>query len=97
MPDGCMPKFRDLSIRTKLVLLAMVSASVALLLSCIGFAVNDIKMLRNSAVQSLGTQARMLAFNSTAVLSFHDATAAEQLLKSMKSQPLIEFACLWWA
>ena len=90
-----MPKFRDLSIRTKLVLLAMVSASVALLLSCIGFAVNDIKMLRNSAVQSLGTQARMLAFNSTAVLSFRDAPAAQLLLKSLQSQPAIEFACLY--
>ncbi len=67
-----MLRFRDLSIRTKLVLLAMASASVALTLSCIGLAVNDIQMMRNSTVQSLGTQARMLAFNSTAVLSFHD-------------------------
>ncbi|MGA2796563.1 MAG: ATP-binding protein, partial [Thermoguttaceae bacterium] len=90
-----MLKFRDLSIRTKLVLLAMVSASVALLLSCIGFAVNDIKMMRNSTVQSLSTQARMLAFNSTAVLSFRDAPAAQLLLKSLKSQPAIEFACLY--
>ncbi len=90
-----MLKFRDLSIRTKLVLLAVISASVALLLSSIGLAVNDIQMMRNSTVQSLSTQARMLAFNSTAVLSFHDAPAAEQLLKSMKSQPLIEFACLY--
>jgi signal transduction histidine kinase/CheY-like chemotaxis protein len=90
-----MLKFRDLSIRTKLVLLAMVSASVALLLSCIGFAVNDIKMMRDSTVQSLSTQARMLAFNSTAVLSFRDAPAAQLLLKSLKSQPAIEFACLY--
>jgi signal transduction histidine kinase/ActR/RegA family two-component response regulator len=90
-----MLKFRDLSIRTKLVLLAMVSASVALVLSCIGFAFNDIKMMRDSTVQSLSTQARMLAFNSTAVLSFRDAPAAQQLLKSLKSQPAIEFACLY--
>jgi len=90
-----MLKFRDLSIRTKLVLLAMVSASVALVLSCIGFAYNDIKMMRDSTVQSLNTQARMLAFNSTAVLSFRAAPAAQQLLKSLKSQPTIEFACLY--
>ena len=87
--------FRDLSIRTKIVLLAIASASVALLLSCIGFAVNDIQMMRDSTVKSLSTQARMLAFNSTAVLSFRDAPAAEQLLKSLKSQPWIEFACLY--
>ncbi len=90
-----MLKFRDLSIRTKLVLLGMFSASVALLLSCIGFAVNDINMMRSSAVQGLSTQARMLAFNSTAVLSFRDAPAAQLLLKSLKSQPTIEFACLY--
>jgi signal transduction histidine kinase/ActR/RegA family two-component response regulator len=88
-------KFRDLSIRTKLILLAMASASLALILSCIGLALNNIQMMRNSTVQSLSTQARMLAFNSTAVLSFRDAAAAEQLLKSMRSQPLIEFACLY--
>jgi signal transduction histidine kinase/ActR/RegA family two-component response regulator len=95
MPVRFMRMFRDLSIRTKLVLLAMASAGVALLLSCIGLAVNDIQMMRDSTVKSLSTQARMLAFNSTAVLSFRDAPAAEQLLKSLKSQPLIEFACLY--
>jgi two-component system, sensor histidine kinase len=95
MPVRIMQIFRDLSIRTKLVLLAITSASVALLLSCIGLAVNDIQMMREATVKSLSTQARMLAFNSTAVLSFRDAPAAEQLLKSMKSQPLIEFACLY--
>ena len=86
---------RALSIRTKLVLLAVASASVALILSCIGFAVNDIQLMRNSTVQSLNTQARMLAFNSTAVLSFRDAAAAQQLLKSLSSQPAIDFACLY--
>ena len=90
-----MLKFRDLAIRTKLILLAMASASLALTLLCIGLAVNDIQMMRNSTVQNLSTQARVLAFNSTAVLSFRDAPAAELLLKSLKSQPLIEFACLY--
>jgi signal transduction histidine kinase/CheY-like chemotaxis protein len=90
-----MLRFRDLSIRTKLILLAVVSVSVALLLSCIGFALNDIQTMRASTVRSLSTQARMLAFNSTAVLSFNQASAAQQLLASLKSQPTIEFACLY--
>jgi len=87
--------FRNLSIRTKLVLLAMASASVALILSFIGFAFNDIQMMRDSTVRTLSTQVRMMAFNSTAVLSFRDAPAAKQLLKSLKSQPMIVFACLY--
>ncbi len=87
--------FRNLSIRTKLVLLAVTSVSVALLLSSIGFAINDFITMRNSTVRSLGTQARMLAFNSTAVLSFNQAAAAKQLLASLKAQPTIEFACLY--
>ncbi|HEY4761845.1 MAG TPA: ATP-binding protein [Thermoguttaceae bacterium] len=51
--------------------------------------------MRNSTVRNLGTQARMLAFNSTAVLSFNQAPAAKQLLASLRSLHTIEFACLY--
>ena len=86
--------FRDLSIRTKLILLAGASVSLGLLLACIGLVTNDVKTIRAAKVEQLAAQARMLAFNSTGVLTFHDKVAAEQLLASLHSQPSVEVACL---
>jgi signal transduction histidine kinase/ActR/RegA family two-component response regulator len=85
----------NLSIRGKLVLLILASIGTALLLSFVGFAVNDYYKMRNSISNNLRAHASMLAFNSTAVLSFRDEPAAQKLLESLKSQPTIEMACLY--
>jgi signal transduction histidine kinase/CheY-like chemotaxis protein len=87
--------FRDLSIRWKLVFLIVVSVSLALLVPFVGFAVHEYSILRDSAVDNLHSQATTMAFNSTAVLSFNNAPAAQQLLDSLRSQPTIELACLY--
>jgi signal transduction histidine kinase/ActR/RegA family two-component response regulator len=87
--------FRDLSIRGKLVLLVVASVGTALLLTSAGFATNDYFLMRDSIVKNLRTQASMMAFNSTAVLSFRDEPAAKKLLASLESQPTIEMACLY--
>jgi PAS domain S-box-containing protein len=83
------------SIRTKLVLLSVVSVGVALALSYIGIIANDIYMMRSFKQESLQSQAAMLAFNCTGVLSFNDAPAAKKLLSSLQSQPTVKFACLY--
>lgn len=90
-----MKRVRDISIRSKLVLLAAASVCVALLLACGGFMLNDVRTLRRSKLEQLETQARMLAFNCTGVLTFQDKVAAEQLLTSLKIQPTVELAALY--
>ena len=65
------------------------------MVSFVGFAANDYYIMRDSTVKNLRTQATTMAFNSTGVLSFHDATAAHNLLISLQSQPTIELACLY--
>ncbi|MBN2580358.1 MAG: response regulator [Pirellulales bacterium] len=90
-----MCRFRNLSIRTKILFLAAVSVGVALLLSCAGFTFNEIRTMRGFKLDELRTQGRMLAFNSSGVLSFLDASAAERLLASLQSQPTVEKACLY--
>jgi signal transduction histidine kinase/CheY-like chemotaxis protein/HPt (histidine-containing phosphotransfer) domain-containing protein len=90
-----MKPLRDVSIRSKLILLAATSVCVALLLACAGFMLNDVRALRRSKLEQLESQARMLAFNCTGVLTFQDKEAAEQLLKSLKIQPTVEVACLY--
>lgn len=90
-----MPILRNVSIKVKLVALVVISVSVALLLAGILLAYNDVCMMRRSKVEQLQTQARMLGFNCTGVLTFQDAKAAKQLLTSLALQPTVELACLY--
>jgi len=90
-----MRAIRRWSIRTKLIMLSVVSVGVALALSTVGVTVNEIYTMRAFKMKALQSQAGMLAFNCTGVLSFHDVPAAKQLLASLQSQPTVEFACLY--
>jgi signal transduction histidine kinase/DNA-binding response OmpR family regulator len=89
-----MPRYRDLSLKTKVIVLVCVSSGLILALCCTGFVVNDVRTLRAAKVEEFRALAKMLAFNSTAVVSFHDEKAAEGLLSSLESQPAVNYACL---
>lgn len=90
-----MPAFQDLSIRAKLIALTTMCSSLALLLCSTGFVINDMSKMRSTRVEQIRAQAEMLAFNSTAVLTFHDAASATDLMTSLKLQPAVEIACLY--
>ncbi|MBN2021348.1 MAG: response regulator [Pirellulales bacterium] len=90
-----MRSFSDLSIRAKLITLVMASGGVALLLCCVGFVFNDVRAFRSAKIRELETNARVLAFNSTAVLTFQNAAAAQRLLDSLRLQPSVDSACLY--
>ena len=83
------------SIRTKLVILALISSTVAVAITGVSMARKDIFDLREAKVERLSSQARMIAFNSTGVLSFLDQEAAVKLLHSLESEPTVELACLY--
>jgi len=83
------------SISAKLIYLSLVSAGVALGLSAVGVLVNEAYAIRAFQLKSLESQAAMLGFNCTGVLSFQDVPAAEKLLASLQSQPTVVFACLY--
>jgi two-component system, sensor histidine kinase len=89
-----MKSLKNASIRTKLVLLAGIAVSFALLLSTTGVVLNDISTIRSATIEQLQVQARIMAFNSDGVLTFDDAKAATELLNSMSVHPAIEVACL---
>jgi len=89
-----MKALRNISIRTKLVLLAGTAVLFALVMSSTGIVVNDIRMIRAATIEQLEVQARMMEFNSDGVLAFRDDEAAEDLLRSMSLQPAVEVACL---
>lgn len=85
---------RNVSIRTKLLLLATTSALLALVIAFSGMAAYDIQFIRQSKVDQLESQAKMLAFNSTGVLTFQDKAATRELLASMAMYPTVEYVCV---
>lgn len=87
--------YRDLSITTKLILLALLTASVALLLSTICFLLNDISMIRSSMVKQITVLADVLGSDCTAALDFQDADRAKEVLATLQREPAVEFACIY--
>jgi two-component system, sensor histidine kinase len=83
------------TINTKLNLLTVVAAGVALSLSCIAFFVNNVQMIRAAKVRELSTLATILGANAAAAVEFDDLRTATELLASLRQQPGIELACLY--
>jgi two-component system, NtrC family, sensor kinase len=87
--------FKDLSIKAKLNLSALVAGGIALLLASAALIVNDANLIRSSKVQQLHALASLLGANSTAALTFDDPAAAKELLSSLSLLPTIDFACIY--
>ncbi|MBI2478480.1 MAG: HAMP domain-containing protein [Planctomycetia bacterium] len=76
-------------------MLLALSSGIALLLSCLGFVVNDISLLRKNKVDELTSVAQVLASNCTVALAFFQPAPAEELLHSLRKRQTIESACLF--
>ncbi|MGB7585744.1 MAG: response regulator, partial [Terriglobales bacterium] len=85
----------DLSIGRKLMVIIMAISGLTLLLACLAIVVYDVIELRRGMVTDTSTLADMVAENSTAALTFHDAQAAREVLRSLHTQPHITAACLY--
>jgi C4-dicarboxylate-specific signal transduction histidine kinase len=90
-----MKSYKDLAINTKLTLLVLLASGVALLMSCVAFVTNDVRMIRSSMVKQMSTLTEVLGSNSTAALNFDDENTAAELLMSLKRQPAVELACIY--
>lgn len=90
-----MRSYRDFSITTKLVLLALLTAGVALTLSAICFVLNDVSMIRSSMVKQTTVLAEVLGSDCTAALDFQDADRAREVLGALRQEPSVEFACIY--
>jgi signal transduction histidine kinase len=90
-----MGSFRDASIRTKLTLLMVAVVSVVLLLLCIAFMFNDVRVFRRSLIDQQSAIADVLGANSTAALQFLDQAGADEVLSSLRLEPTVVFACIY--
>ena len=84
-----------LSVKHKLMVIAMLVSGSALLMASIAFVIFEEASARKQMTEALSTTAAMTAANSTAGLSFDEAGSVEQALKSLSAQPDIVQACVY--
>lgn len=86
---------RDMSIGRKITVMILTASFMTLLLVCFALAAYDVRSLRQTMSQDLATLADVIAGNSTAALTFHDAHAAQDVLSALRAEPHITFACIY--
>ena len=92
-----MKPFRDQPIRQKLLLTTFLSTAAALLLASAGFLAWDVVQFRSEISEDVAAQARIVAENSAAPLTFRDDQAAGETLAALSLRPRIQMACLYAA
>jgi signal transduction histidine kinase/DNA-binding response OmpR family regulator len=86
---------RNLSIKSKLMLITMLTSALALLLASAGFVAYDLLAFRRQMTEDLVTQAEVIGSNSTAALAFRDANTAREILAALRAKEGIVAAALY--
>lgn len=85
---------RNLSIKRKLTLIAMLTSSIALVLSSASFLIYDLISFRHLLSQDLMTQAEIIGYSSAAAMAFRDESAATVALSALKAKEDVVAAIL---
>src|ERR1044071_510677 len=86
---------RNLSIQRKLTLLAMLTSSIAVVLSSASFLIYDLVSFRHLLSQDLMTQAQIVAYNSAAAMAFKDEASANVTLSALTAKDDVVAAALY--
>ena len=84
-----MAAFRDISIRTKLIIIQLATAFMAVLICCSFFFYNDLKTFKYSSVQNKISIIEIIGINAAPTLEFSDKDAANKMLMKLKTNPSI--------
>lgn len=83
------------SIRTKLRRVILLTCASVLALTVISFLVYEITVFRQSHAETITSIAQVLAENATSSLAFKDPEDAEELLRSLRTEPTIRRAVIF--
>jgi len=89
--------FRDVPIRSKLLLLSLLTSTVGLLPAATALIVYVWTSTQASSVRDLETLARITADGVVAALTFNDPAAARETLAALHAKPEVDRACLYGA
>jgi signal transduction histidine kinase len=87
--------FKNARITHKLIMINLLTTGLAFLLAGTVMVIAEYVSFRNILVSSTTAQARIIANNSTASLTFNDPRAAAETLKALKASPNIECAAIY--
>jgi signal transduction histidine kinase/CheY-like chemotaxis protein len=87
--------FGDLSIRHKLTALFMAISGFTALAVSGPMVIYDLATFKHAVTQNLGVLGDVLAGNSTAALTFHDAEAARDVLRALQAERNVTAACIY--
>jgi signal transduction histidine kinase/ActR/RegA family two-component response regulator len=90
-----MTPFRDLSLSRKLLVMTLTSSAAALVLASGGFLAWDITRARSEIHEDIDAQARLVADNSAAPLTFADEQTAGETLAVLRLRPRVVMSCLY--
>ena len=82
-----MNRFSKISIKGKLLLLALLTSGIAILSASTIFITAEMMFTRRALVQELSTTAEIIGANSTAAIVFDDGPAAAEILGALKTKP----------
>ena len=88
-------KLGNLSINSKLMLITMLTSSVALVLLSASFLVYDLVSFRHFLSEDLASQADVIGYSSAAAMAFKDEAAASVTLSALKAKEDIVAAVLY--
>jgi len=86
---------RDVSLKGKLMVIIMLTSSVALLLACAAFVLYEGILFRRDIVGDLTVKAEVIGSQSTAAVKFKDPKAATEILEKLKAEKRIVAACIF--
>ncbi len=86
---------RNLSLRTKSILIMMLTGFTALFFAVAAFIGYEFFMFRQSAENEALATCRIISLNSVASLSFKDREAARETLSSLSGEPALQHAAIY--
>src|SRR5687768_10298109 len=92
-----MRRFRDLSLKWKLMLIMSLVSVTALVPASLVFLSYELYMFRRDTVNAVTTLSEVIAANSMAALDFNDPDAAAKTLATLATQPGVLAAGIWTA
>ena len=90
-----MTPFKDLSIKSKLTWVIMLTSCVALLMACAAFVAHELFTIRQTMVQDLSTLANVIGNNSRPALTVDMQVGAQTALNSLSAEKQIVAAAVY--
>jgi HAMP domain-containing protein len=86
---------QNLSLQRKLMVIIMLTSSIALLVACAAFVLYDLRLVKRSMVRDLSTLAKVVGQMNNGNITFGDSNEATESLQYLRERPNIVAAALF--